>query len=189
MAFKRPKKKEKNKKIDRDKLFKKLIEDLKKRKLGPFGKKTPEMKPMPYKPGKGRMPKMKPMPYKPGKDKEKMKPVPLAKGGFPDLSGDGKVTKKDILMGRGVIKKRKGGKVTGKSIGPAGASIVSDDGKRIKKSKKKKKGFLGIAIDIIRPKTISAADGGEINGLKKMGMKKGGLAGRLAQRGYGKARK
>ena len=30
-----------------------------------------------------------------------------AKGGksFPDLSGDGKVTKKDILMGRGVIKK------------------------------------------------------------------------------------
>ena len=33
--------------------------------------------------------------------------TPLAKGGrsFPDLSGDGKVTKKDILMGRGVIKK------------------------------------------------------------------------------------
>ena len=31
-------------------------------------------------------------------------------------------------------------------------------------------------------------DGGAINGLKKMGMKKGGLAGRLAQRGYGKAR-
>ena len=109
---------------------------------------------------------------------------------FPDLSGDGKVTKKDILMGRGVIKKRKGVKVTGKSIGPAGASIVSDDGKRIKKSKKKKKkkGFLGIAIDIIRPKTISAANGGDVNGLKKMGMKKGGLAGRLAKRGYGKAR-
>ena len=30
---------------------------------------------------------------------------PMAK--FPDLSGDGKVTKKDILMGRGVIKKRR----------------------------------------------------------------------------------
>tara|TARA_R110002012_G_C11232100_1_gene564161 strand:- start:64 stop:516 length:453 start_codon:yes stop_codon:yes gene_type:complete len=28
-------------------------------------------------------------------------------GKFPDLSGDGKVTKKDILMGRGVIKKNK----------------------------------------------------------------------------------
>ena len=33
------------------------------------------------------------------------------------------------------------------------------------------------------------ANGGQINGLKKMGMNKGGLAGRLAQRGYGKARK
>ena len=61
----------------------------------------------------------------------------LKAGGFPDLSGDGKVTKKDILMGRGVVKK---------------------------------------------------AMGGQVNGLKKMGMKKGGLAGRLAQRGYGKAR-
>ena len=61
----------------------------------------------------------------------------LKAGGFPDLSGDGKVTKKDVLMGRGVVKKQKGG---------------------------------------------------EINGLKKMGMNKGGLAGRLAQRGYGKAR-
>ena len=29
---------------------------------------------------------------------------------FPDLSGDGKVTQKDILMGRGVIKKSKGGR-------------------------------------------------------------------------------
>jgi hypothetical protein len=57
---------------------------------------------------------------------------------FPDLSGDGKVTQKDILMGRGVVKKQRGG---------------------------------------------------EINGLKKMGMKVGGLAGRLAQRGYGKARR
>ena len=37
----------------------------------------------------------------------------IAKGGsvskFPDLSGDGKVTKKDILMGRGVVKAAKGG--------------------------------------------------------------------------------
>ena len=29
----------------------------------------------------------------------------LKEKGFPDLSGDGKITKKDILMGRGVIKK------------------------------------------------------------------------------------
>tara|TARA_E500000318_G_scaffold87521_1_gene84509 strand:- start:606 stop:983 length:378 start_codon:yes stop_codon:yes gene_type:complete len=65
----------------------------------------------------------------------------LKDGGFPDLSGDGKVTKKDILMGRGVIKKAMGGGV-----------------------------------------------GEAINGLKKRGLKNGGLAGRLAQRGYGKAR-
>ena len=37
----------------------------------------------------------------------------FAKGGdvFPDLSGDGKITQKDILMGRGVIKKSGGGDV------------------------------------------------------------------------------
>ena len=32
------------------------------------------------------------------------------KGIFPDMSGDGKVTKKDILIARGVIKKPKGKK-------------------------------------------------------------------------------
>ena len=35
--------------------------------------------------------------------KKKMK----KKKSFPDMSGDGKVTKKDILMARGVIKKKK----------------------------------------------------------------------------------
>ena len=34
----------------------------------------------------------------------------MKKGGFPDLSGDGKTTMKDILIGRGVIKKSKGGR-------------------------------------------------------------------------------
>ena len=39
----------------------------------------------------------------------------MKKAGFPDLSGDGKITKKDILMGKGVIgkgkkKKKYGGK-------------------------------------------------------------------------------
>ena len=37
------------------------------------------------------------------KKKKKMK----KKKSFPDMSGDGKVTKKDILMARGVIKKNK----------------------------------------------------------------------------------
>lgn len=39
--------------------------------------------------------------------------VGLAKGGkaFPDLNEDGKVTFKDVLIGRGVVKKSKGGYV------------------------------------------------------------------------------
>ena len=47
-----------------------------------------------------------------GKDmKAKGGRVGLSKGsGFPDYSGDGKVTMKDILMGRGVIPKKKGKK-------------------------------------------------------------------------------
>lgn len=35
--------------------------------------------------------------------------VAFKDGGFPDLSGDGKVTRKDILMGRGVVSKSAGG--------------------------------------------------------------------------------
>ena len=37
-------------------------------------------------------------------------------GAFPDLSGDGKVTKKDILIGRGVIEKKKRGGTIGNSV-------------------------------------------------------------------------
>ena len=59
---------------------------------------------------------------KEGKTKSKANPgdaggsiAKLAKGGFPDLSGDGKITQKDILMGKGVIKMKKGGIVKKKS--------------------------------------------------------------------------
>jgi len=41
--------------------------------------------------------------------KKKMK-VKKKKKSFPDVSGDGKITKKDIMMARGVIKKQKGKK-------------------------------------------------------------------------------
>ena len=61
--------------------------------------------------------------------------------GFPDHSGDGKITQKDILIEKGVIKKKAGG------LAEATAK------------------------------------------LKAKGFKNGGLAGRLAKRGYGKARK
>ena len=65
----------------------------------------------------------KPNPIKRGKTKSKANPgdaggstvAKLAKGGFPDLSGDGEVTQKDILMGKGVIKMKKGGIVKKKS--------------------------------------------------------------------------
>jgi hypothetical protein len=59
---------------------------------------------------------------KQGKTKSKANPgdaggsiAKLAKGGFPDLSGDGEITQKDILMGKGVIKMKKGGIVKKKS--------------------------------------------------------------------------
>ena len=40
---------------------------------------------------------------------KKVKAMKANKGAVPDLSGDGKVTQKDILIGRKVIKKRGGG--------------------------------------------------------------------------------
>jgi hypothetical protein len=67
----------------------------------------PEMKLTKYRP-------KKPGKLKAGGLKEataRLKAQGLKKGGkkkkFPDLSGDGKVTMKDILMGRGIIKKTK----------------------------------------------------------------------------------
>lgn len=42
-------------------------------------------------------------------------------GKFPDLSGDGKVTKKDILMGKGVVKKQAGGMMKSKMASKGGA--------------------------------------------------------------------
>ena len=47
-----------------------------------------------------------------------------------------------------------------------------------------KMGGLAEATAKLKAKGLKKGDG-----LKKMGMKKGGLAGRLAKRGYGKARK
>ena len=41
---------------------------------------------------------------------KKKKMMKKKKKSFPDVSGDGKITKKDILMARGVIKKPKGKK-------------------------------------------------------------------------------
>ena len=42
--------------------------------------------------------------------RKKKKMVKKKKKSFPDVSGDGKITKREILMARGVIKKQKGKK-------------------------------------------------------------------------------
>ena len=55
---------------------------------------------------------------------ERVKPQPFRKGGMPDLTGDGKVTRADVLKGRGVFKH--GGKV--KKY--AGGGSVSSASKR-----------------------------------------------------------
>ena len=106
------------------------------------------------------------------KDQEGNTIIEVAKGGsvkkFPDLSGDGKVTQKDILIGRGVIKKKRGGDVH---------------------PPKKKRGNYGPNIG--KPfKAMGPVGGLPVN---KAGTKimagAGKLAGRLAKRGYGKAKK
>ena len=128
------------------------------------------------------------------------------KGGsakFPDLSGDGKVTMKDVLMGRGVIKKpkkkQKGGVVSvfekARQRKPSGRLTVDD-------------------IKRARPRLSMTLEGGKLKGVKDapeerrrekikkvgkalgvLGAVKGVLkgagkvAGRAAKRGYGIAKK
>ena len=69
----------------------------------------------------------------------KKKPVEKAKGGrvglkggngFPDLSGDGKTTFKDILIGRGVIKKGKKKTMMAKSKTPMDKAVRKDKKKK-----------------------------------------------------------
>ena len=59
----------------------------------------------------------------------------LKKGGkaFPDLTGDGKVTFKDILKGRGVIKKKGGMIKEGMHKMPGGKKMKNSDMKKDKK--------------------------------------------------------
>ena len=52
------------------------------------------------------------------------------KKGFPDLTGDGKVTFKDILKGRGVIKKKGGMVKKGMHKMPNGKMMKNSDMKK-----------------------------------------------------------
>lgn len=83
-----------------------------KSKMGTKGGAMGGRKRMPPGYGSGGMAKKGPKGYaKGGAMITKMKPKGFKKGGkFPDLTGDGKVTKKDILKGRGVPGFKKGGK-------------------------------------------------------------------------------
>ena len=79
------------------------------------------------------------------------------KGGFPDLSGDGKTTMKDILIGRGVIKKKKGGMLD-KNV------RVIDLQKQGKTSKKgiRVKGKGKSFMDVYKKTVYNRADGGMV---------------------------
>ena len=57
----------------------------------------------------------------------------MAKGKFPDLTGDGKVTFKDVLKGRGVIKKKGGMIKEGMHKMPGGKKMKNSDMKKGKK--------------------------------------------------------
>ena len=99
------------------------------------------------------------------------------KGGsakFPDLSGDGKVTMKDVLMGRGVIKKPKkkaaGGSMTLEGGKLKGAKDAPEERRREKIKR------IGKAL-------------GTLGALKGVLKGAGKIAGRAAKRGYGIAKK
>ena len=105
----------------------------------------------------------------------KLKAQGLKKGGFPDLSGDGKVTMKDVLMGRGVIKKPKkkamGGSMTLTKGKLKGVKDAPEERRKEKLKRVPRRLAMGVAGGI------------------KAGARAMKKAGRLALRGYGKARK
>ena len=106
---------------------------------------------------------------------KRLKAQGLKKGGFPDLSGDGKITMKDILMGRGVVKKPKkkamGGSMTLEKGKLRGVKDAPEERRREKLKRVPRGLTMGVAGSI------------------KAGARAMKKAGRLALRGYGKARK
>jgi len=84
----------------------------------------------------------------------------MKKGGFPDLSGDGKTTMKDILIGRGVIKKPGGKDMPGMK-------------KRMKRGGMAKKKRVKKTMGGAMKKRVMKRGGGM---MKKPMMKRGGMA-------------
>ena len=106
---------------------------------------------------------------------KRLKAQGLKKGGFPDLSGDGKITMKDILMGRGVVKKPKKKAMGGSMTLEKGKLRGVKDAPEERRREKLKRVPKGLAMG------VAGAMKGGVRAMKK--------AGRLALRGYGKARK
>ena len=79
-----------------------------------------------------------------------------------DLSGDGKITQKDIMIGRGVIKKRNGGMI--KSKGMAGGGKVKAKGMAMGGQVKSKGMAMGGKV-----KAKGMAMGGKVQGFRNGG--------------------
>ena len=66
-----------------------------------------------------------------------------------DLSGDGKITKKDVLMGRGVIARKSGGMAKGSREGSVikakKGTHVTKDGRTVKKGLCNRQSFKTIS--------------------------------------------
>ena len=105
---------------------------------------------------------------------KRLKAQGLKKGGFPDLSGDGKVTMKAVLMGRGVIKKPKKKAMGGSMTLEKGKLKGIKDAPEERRREKIKR--VGKAIGML----------GAVRGVLKGS---GKVAGRAAKRGYGIAKK
>ncbi len=101
-------------------------------------------------------------------------------GGFPDLSGDGKVTRKDILMGRGVVSKAAGGYVSEVDSYMSAQAVLSNPN-----STDQEKAFARATLDSLRPiqqggnMTMDqyAAMMQEVNRRQQGGMADGGVVG------------
>ena len=102
----------------------------------------------------------------------------MKKGGFPDLSGDGKTTMKDVLIGRGVLKKEGGSKmqkkkamqrggVMKKKVKKAGGGMMKKRMKRGGRAMKKR--VMKRCGGMMKPKMMGG-------GMMKKRMKRGGKA-------------
>ena len=72
--------------------------------------------------------------------------VAFKDGGFPDLSGDGKVTRKDILMGRGVVSKAAGGPLSEADSYMSAQAVLNNPD-----STDQQKAFAKATLDSLKP--------------------------------------